>query len=90
MLYFHLLLWLLPRSHCILNLTLWKPTEFTLLKLPQRIPSALKGNSRSRTSDMVQQYISPNDYLEKLGRQSQKLASENEKYDWKSNNYWFD
>ena len=39
---------------------------------------------------MVQSFISLNDNFRKLVREAQQLTSEEEKQDWKFNNYWFD
>lgn len=38
---------------------------------------------------MVQGAIFPADNLEKQARETQQLASEKEKQDFESNNYWF-
>ena len=50
----------------------------------------LKGTKHSQTSVMVQRDISPNNNLEKLAKETQELASEKEKPDYKFSNCWFD
>ena len=39
---------------------------------------------------MVQRATSPNNNLETLAKEAQRLASEKENQDWEFNNYWYD
>ena len=52
--------------------------------------AAFKRTTSIQTSVMIQRDISPNDNLEKLAREAQKLASEKKKQNWKFNNCCFD
>lgn len=69
----------------ILNLTLWKLREITLLTLSQGM-LPLEGSTAfkhlSWSKGIFSQMVTG-----KLAREAQQLASEKEKQDWKSNNY---
>ena len=68
----------------MLNLTIWKLREGTLLIFFVK-NAALKEAYSSQNFFIVQRNIDPNDNL-KLGRETQQLASQKEKQDWKLNN----
>ena len=52
--------------------------------------ATFKGINSSKTSVMVQRATSPNNNLETLAKEAQRLASEKENQDWEFNNYWYD
>ena len=52
--------------------------------------ATFKGINSSQTSVMVQRAISPNNNLETLAKEAQRLASEKENQDWEFSNYWYD
>ena len=49
--------------------------------------ATFKGINSSKTSVMVQRATSPNNNLETLAKEAQRLASAKENQDWEFNNY---
>lgn len=85
---FLLAAWAINKIPSILNVTLWKLREITLLTLPQGMLPLEKSKAvkpQSKSSRTFSQMI----ISKKLARVAQKLASKKVKQFWKSNSYLY-